>query len=847
MDDLFIRHTYLTAVIGMVVQASFGIDIRRMAATNPADLLIGRQFRGATGLQGVVESDFFAWPTEVGGLSLLRTLAHRVARFDWRNAPADIAAILYETVISPEVRRQLGEYYTPDWLARVMVRELVTDPIDQRVLDPACGSGTFVAEAVTHFIAAANQSGLHPKQVLDKLRTAVTGIDVHPVSVHLARAAWALAARPAINAAAESGFDASLTIPIYLGDALQLRFRTGDMFAEHEVRIQVGDEHNTELAFPVSLVDRAEDFDSLMGDVAEAIERGEDPYIALDDNHITEPNERGVLEKTIGTMQDLHSEGRDHIWAYYTRNLVRPVALSRAKVDVIVGNPPWLIYRNTASTLRTELVRQSKDVYGIWVGGRHANHQDISSMFFARSADLYLTNGGVIGMVMPHSALQTGQHSKWRTGSWQAKSTGRGRARTMGRTLAVDFGHKTAWDLEGLKPNTFFPVPASVAFARRIGENADGKPLSGEVERWLGEPGANPDRQTRIVITDTSAGSVSPYAKFSRQGASIVPRCLFFVEETENPAIVQAGQTLTVNPRRGSQDKQPWRSLDLTAITGQTIEAYHVHDVYLGETVVPYASLEPLKCVLPLKQDDTGFSIDESDVGGIRMSGLGRRMRDRWQTIGSLWEAHKQPVNKLSLLQRLDYHGELSSQLAWTVAPGERPVRVVYSGWGAPTAALLEDDSAIVDYKLFWVACRHLQEANYLLAIINSETLAEDVNKYTTPNWAGKTRDLQKHLWKLPIPEFDPAEELHVAISQAGEAAAAGAGRQLAQLREERSRVTVTIARRELRKWLRESPEGRTVEEVVGRLLGRRVAGRFKFSWIRQWETICHPNGLTAS
>ena len=35
MDDLFIRHTYLTAVIGMVVQASFGIDIRRMAATRP--------------------------------------------------------------------------------------------------------------------------------------------------------------------------------------------------------------------------------------------------------------------------------------------------------------------------------------------------------------------------------------------------------------------------------------------------------------------------------------------------------------------------------------------------------------------------------------------------------------------------------------------------------------------------------------------------------------------------------------------------------------------------------------------------------------------------------------------
>ena len=31
MDDLFVRHTYLTAVIGMVVQASFGTDIYRLA------------------------------------------------------------------------------------------------------------------------------------------------------------------------------------------------------------------------------------------------------------------------------------------------------------------------------------------------------------------------------------------------------------------------------------------------------------------------------------------------------------------------------------------------------------------------------------------------------------------------------------------------------------------------------------------------------------------------------------------------------------------------------------------------------------------------------------------------
>ena len=63
MDDLFVRHTYLSAVIGMVVQASFGIDIRRLAEIDPADLLQGREFHSATGLQGVLESAFLlvAW------------------------------------------------------------------------------------------------------------------------------------------------------------------------------------------------------------------------------------------------------------------------------------------------------------------------------------------------------------------------------------------------------------------------------------------------------------------------------------------------------------------------------------------------------------------------------------------------------------------------------------------------------------------------------------------------------------------------------------------------------------------------------------------------------------------
>ena len=386
LDDLFLRHTYLSAVIGMVVQASFGIDLRQLADNEPEDLLYGRQFRTTTTLQGVVESHFFTWPAEMGGRSILQTLARRVVKFDWLAAPADIGAIFYQTVIPPEERRQLGEYYTPDWLAQIMTRELVTDPLKQRVLDPACGSGTFIAAGVTHFINAALPAGetprLAPAEILDRLREAVTGIDVHPVAVHLARSAWALAARPAIDAARAAGFSTALAIPVYLGDSLQLRFRAGDLFAEREITIQAQDGENTELVFPASLVERPEQFDALMLDIADSIEQGDDPFLALDDHHIGDARERKIIGNTIAAMLKLHQQGRNHIWAYYTRNMVRPVALARRKVDVVIGNPPWINYNQTADVLRVELEQLSKERYGIWAGGRYASNQDIAGLFF---------------------------------------------------------------------------------------------------------------------------------------------------------------------------------------------------------------------------------------------------------------------------------------------------------------------------------------------------------------------------------------------------------------------------------------------------------------------------------
>ena len=194
-------------------------------------------------------------------------------------------------------------------------------------------------------------------------------------------------------------------------------------------------------------------------------------------------------------------------------------------------------------------------------------------------------------------------------------------------------------------------------------------------------------------------------------------------------------------------------------------------------------------------------------------------MRGRWQTISDYWERNKTVGSKLSLLDNLDYQLKLSAQLDWQENSGGRPIRVIYTKAGQPTASILYNDAAFAENVLFWIACKDINEAYYLLAIINSDVLYQAVTPLMNKGQYG-ARDLHKQLWKLPIPEYYDGVPLHQEIATAGATAAAGVAEQLAELREKRGEgLTVKIARRELRKWLYKSAEGLAVEHGVKRLL----------------------------
>ena len=774
-DWMFIRHTYITSLIAVIMQQRLLGDVARYAAERPDALLKGQILAEESDLHGIIDADLFTWPTEVGESTYLREIARVVEWFDWTQNATEVAPTLYQNVITQEERKRLGEYYTPRWLAKEITQAVVDAPLSQRVLDPSCGSGTFIETAVEHILN--HSGGLSRTETLNKLQENVVGIDIHPVAVQLAKATWVMAAADTIRAARTEGNGTSaVSAPIYLGDSMQLRYDTGTLSASQSIELETHETlpgHTAPIIFsiPRELARRQADIDRLISAMATAIDEGRNAEHVADSYQMSDES-RQSIKVVAAAMRELHAADRNHVWAYYIRNMIRPAVIAEEKVDRIIGNPPWLTYGQSADIIRTELREMSEQRYQIWAGGKLAPHQDIATLFYTRCAELYAQVGAIIGMVMPHSALRTGQHLKWRSGRYKQK--GGRNAPSIGLNLQV---HEP-WDLDNVGPD-FFLIPASVVFAQYIGVG-QGAPLApATVQVWRGdwkEDYAGISRKSEALHHDDGKFK-SPYAELSSQGPTIVDRRLFFVESVPHTAMLPAANTTNVKPRLSNQDKMKYEGL-LNQMEG-VVSNDHLFDVYLGECIAPYVTLDPLKVALPVDRPTMTMPLNHDncteDIHGacrLEVTELHSTMQRRWNNAAEMYrEAHKDQAIK-DLYDRLNYQNILGNQLEYLrgATAGDRTVRVAYTQSGQPTAVVIRDSKAIVDRKLYQTKCQSEDEAYYVLAVINSDVLAGAAATFMTKGLYG-ARDFEKHGWKLPIPRYDANEPLHVRLSERGKTA----------------------------------------------------------------------------
>ncbi len=164
------------------------------------DLEAGSIFRHLN-ITNFLEGDLFAWYISVWTEPIEKLVRDLVTRLDNYNPgtlsedPAssrDLVKKLYQQLFPKSVRHDLGEYYTPDWLAEHVLDEVGFggDP-NRRLLDPACGSGTFLVMTINRirswFEVNRENCQFDEGDLCRKILENVVGFDLNPLAVLASR------------------------------------------------------------------------------------------------------------------------------------------------------------------------------------------------------------------------------------------------------------------------------------------------------------------------------------------------------------------------------------------------------------------------------------------------------------------------------------------------------------------------------------------------------------------------------------------------------------------------------------------------------------------------------------
>lgn len=167
------------------------------------DVEEGDIFASAIGIKNFLEGDYFGWYLDVWDEVLgeaVSKLAKTLSEFEpatLEHEPEEVKDLLkrlYQYLVPKRIRHDLGEYYTPDWLAELVISEVGYDGnLDKRILDPACGSGTFLVLAIKRARQYALDHFKDETETLEGILKNIVGFDLNPLAVLAARTNYLIA------------------------------------------------------------------------------------------------------------------------------------------------------------------------------------------------------------------------------------------------------------------------------------------------------------------------------------------------------------------------------------------------------------------------------------------------------------------------------------------------------------------------------------------------------------------------------------------------------------------------------------------------------------------------------
>lgn len=703
----------------------------------------GRLFEGA-GVIDMLVGDFFSWyrdrecwselaPAVAALLARLGTVSFDVTRKS-RESTRDLFKGMYETFVPRAIRHALGEFYTPDWLAGRAL-DLVGWTPDAPLLDPTCGSGTFLLEALRRRLAAA-PARARARELLRGLY----GIDLNPLAVLAARASLVVFLSPHLDP------DDPVRLPVFLADAVNPAVAEGDRY-RHLVQTELGP---VMFQAPKAFVE-SEDFFERFGRIRQLVETGWDTAKILAALKLP-AEERRALEPTVAALVDLRARGWDGVWSAILADRFAAGAIPRVKF--VIGNPPWVKWSHLppeyASFIKPRCLDLGVFSQDRWVGGIES---DISTVITYAAVEHWLAPGGTLGFFITGSVFANESSQGFR----------RFRLERGGLSLKVRFVEDYA-DLapfDGVTNHPTFLVverdaetvyPVSYRFVDRDEDGVvsvrevSAIPVPGtDAGPWLkGTP-----REQALWRRLFRQGE-EPAAYRGRKGITTDLNGVFFVEVVEGAVRGRAGKvTVRNDPSLGD-------TRGLPTVT-HAVEREHVFPLLRGRGIAPFrATPDPERRVLVPQRGMHGdpelpatapatWAFLRNFERFLEKRGSYRRFQ-KGKPFWSIWSTGPYTFKPYKVL--------------WREMPGGRFAAAYIGPMRDP---LVGEKPVVPDHKAYFVPLDDEREAAYLTAVLNAPTIARAISAYAAQLSLGVSV-----VEYVDVPLFDATDAAHTALADLG-------------------------------------------------------------------------------
>lgn len=714
----------------------------------------------SAGIANMLVGDFFSWyiddpswgkiePAINAMLLRLSTVNFDVTRKS-ATSTRDLFKGLYETFVPRELRHALGEVYTPDWLAAHALDAVGWQP-ENDLLDPTCGTGTFLLEAVKRRLERQNGN---PPLTAEALLLGIHGIDLNPLAVLAARASLVVYLAPTMRP------DHMLRLPVYLADAVNAAEPAGGYF-EYTLQTELGFRR---FVVPEKLVRdiRFHDLFSRLRDLVNANLEADDILgcVIQEYNLTFDDNEQStILLQTIAALVDLHKKGWNGIWCPILAD--RFAAGAIGTVSHICGNPPWVKWSHLPPDY-AEFIKPHCLALGVfsqdrWVGGIES---DISTVITYQSVRKWLAPNGVLAFFI--------------TGTVFANESSEG-FRRFGQigcdVVAVeDFqplspfdgvtNHPTLLILKKRDPQRW-PVPYRVwqrlieagRPVRSFKDAAEFRarvavlpllaaPVPGTIAGpWL--KGNQLQHDEWNLLFDASKEAIYK----ARKGVTTDANGVFFVRPTKTGT---AGLVRVENdPSIGRRDGLP--------VVNQLVETEHVFPLLRGRGTTAFsAEIDPEFCVIVPQRSMHGdpalpktaprtYTFLHQFKGMLETRSSLKRFQ-KGQPWWSLWSTGVYTFAPYKVLWREMAGGNFAAAY---IGPVDHPI--------------LGTKLPIADHKLYFVPLDTEDAAAFLAAILNAPRVALAIGAYAAQLSLGVSV-----VEYLQLPAFDPLNTLHVSVAQLG-------------------------------------------------------------------------------